>query len=148
MRTSKYILFWFAMMTLLFACTGKNGSREGGSENSGSSFSGGDRPPEITFGKLTHDFGTIIDGEKVLCHFEYENSGGSELVLQSVHATCGCTTPDWSREPLVPGEKGSMTIIFDATGRSGAQRKVITVDSNAENSPVKLTLTALVETKM
>ncbi len=75
------------------------------------------------FDTLIHDFGTIIEGEQVVCYFDYRNEGGEDLLISSVEATCGCTTPDWSREPLGPGEKGSLAIIFDASGRSGIQRK-------------------------
>ncbi len=98
--------------------------------------------PIMVFDTLIHDFGTIIEGERVVCYFDYRNGGGEDLLITSVEATCGCTTPDWSREPLKPGEKGSLEIIFDASGRSGAQRKVVTVNSNATNQLVRLTLRA------
>jgi hypothetical protein len=102
--------------------------------------------PIITFDNLEHDFGTIIEGEKVVCYFDYENTGSSELVLNAVEAACGCTTPDWSSEPLEPGKRLSLQIIFDTSGRSGIQRKQVTVKSNASNSIVKLTLKANIET--
>jgi hypothetical protein len=82
----------------------------------------------------------------VVCYFDYENTGSSELVINSVEASCGCTTPDWSSEPLQPGERKSLQIIFDATGRSGMQRKVVTVTSNASNGEVRITLMANIET--
>jgi hypothetical protein len=91
---------------------------------------------------LSHDFGTILEGERVVCYFDYENQGEESLVIQSVEASCGCTTPDWSSEPLAPGEKKSLQIVFDATGRSGAQLKLVTVISNASNPRVQLTLRA------
>lgn len=98
--------------------------------------------PVIKFDTLVYDFGTIIEGERVVCYFDYSNVGGADLLITAVEVTCGCTTPDWSREPLVPGGTGSMKIILDASGRSGAQRKLVTVRSNAGNSEIRLTIKA------
>jgi len=100
----------------------------------------------ILFDTLIHDFGTIIEGEQVVCYFDYWNKGDVDLLISSVEATCGCTTPDWSREPLRPGEQGSLEIIFDASGRSGIQRKLITVRSNANEQEIRLTIRANINT--
>jgi len=96
----------------------------------------------MIFDTLEHDFGTIIEGERVVCYFDYTNGGGTELVVTSVEATCGCTTPGWSSEPLNPGERESLELIFDASGRSGVQRKVVTIQSNASNQLIELTIKA------
>ncbi len=135
------ILCMFGILFLL-ACSGQNDSP--GSENNVLDENGQDSysQPIILFDTLSHDFGTIIEGEKVVCYFDYENNGTSDLVINSVEATCGCTTPDWSREPLKPGENAKLKIIFDATGRNGAQRKTVTVTSNASNAVIRLTMTA------
>lgn len=98
--------------------------------------------PVLTFDTLAHDFGTILEGEKVVCYFDYENTGGGALVIQSIETTCGCTTPDWSREPLQHGERNSLQIVFDATRRSGLQLKQVTVSSNADNPKVQLMIRA------
>ena len=98
----------------------------------------------MLFDTLEHDFGTIIEGERVVGYFDYQNGGGKDLLITSVEATCGCTTPNWSREPLEPGEKKTLEIIFDASGRSGEQRKLVTVKSNASNQVVQLTIRATV----
>jgi hypothetical protein len=133
-------------LPFLLACAGQNDRPEA---------MGPDRPdmtqsiegqPYISFDTLEYDFGTIIEGEKVVCYFDYENTGNADLVIRSVETTCGCTTPGWSTEPLEPGARKSMQIIFDATGRKGQQRKVVTVKTNASNSEVKITLKANIET--
>jgi hypothetical protein len=95
---------------------------------------------EITFDTLDHDFGTIIEGERVVCYFDYRNTGNTELLISSVEATCGCTIPDWNRNPLPSGGTGSLKIIFDSSGREGLQRKVVSVVSNASNRVVRLTI--------
>lgn len=101
--------------------------------------------PVLTFDTLAHDFGTILEGERVVCYFDYENSGGGSLVIQTIEASCGCTIPEWSREPLPAGERNTLQIIFDATRRSGLQLKQVTVHSNADNSKMQLTIRANVK---
>ena len=136
------ICLWVIGLSFLVACTGQNGSHESVNGVSDEIIQGADKQPVMLFDTLSHDFGTIIEGEMVVCYFEYKNSGTGDLVINSVEATCGCTTPDWSSEPLKPGEKKDLKIVFDATGRSGAQRKVVTVTSNASNSVTRLTILA------
>ncbi len=124
------------------SCGGQNGSQEQDSITTEDIAHIAINQSVMVFDTLIHDFGTIIEGERVVCYFDYRNEGGEDLLITSVEATCGCTTPDWSREPLKPGKKGSLEIIFDASGRSGVQRKVVTVMSNADNQVVHLTIRA------
>lgn len=88
--------------------------------------------PEITFETITHDFGTFPEENgKVSCVFEFTNTGKADLVLQKVRASCGCTTPEWTKEPVKPGEKGTVKATYNASGRPGAFSKTITVTTNA-----------------
>ena len=88
--------------------------------------------PEITFETITHDFGTFPEENgKVSCVFEFTNTGKADLVLQKVRASCGCTTPEWTKEPVKPGEKGPVKATYNASGRPGAFSKTITVTTNA-----------------
>jgi hypothetical protein len=100
--------------------------------------------PLMHFDTLVHDFGTIIEGESVVCYFDYSNRGGGDLVITGVEATCGCTVPSWSKEPLKPGARETLQLIFDASGRNGEQHKQVTVKSNASNEVVRLTIRARV----
>ena len=130
------------LVLVVLACGGQNGRQEPRSSvllNTGQDAQG---KPVMNFDTLVHDFGTIIEGERVVCYFDYGNGGGEDLLITTVEATCGCTTPNWSREPLGPGEKEILEIIFDASGRSGEQRKLVTVKSNASNQVVQLTIRA------
>jgi hypothetical protein len=124
------------------SCGGQNGSQAPGSSTSVDDAEESMIQPVIIFDTLAHNFGTIIEGERVVCYFEYWNGGGKKLLITSVEATCGCTTPNWKREPLGPGEKGTLEVIFDASGRSGLQRKIITVRSNATDQEVQLIIRA------
>lgn len=88
--------------------------------------------PEIYFETITHDFGTFPEENgKVTCTFEFKNTGKADLVLQKVKASCGCTTPDWTKEPVKPGETGIVKATYNASGRPGSFTKTITVTSNA-----------------
>ena len=147
----KHYIFGTILVTIVltvFSCGGQSGSQEKENGATAGNTQNSDGQPIMIFDTLVHDFGTIIEGEKVICYFDYRNGGDKELMITSVEATCGCTTPNWSHEPLGPGEKGSMEIIFDASGRSGTQIKVVTVTSNASNQVVRLTIRANVKSSV
>lgn len=95
--------------------------------------------PVITFAKMDHDFGKIKEeGGKVSTVFEFKNEGMAPLVLTNVKASCGCTTPTWTKTPVEPGETGTITVTYNPNGRPGVFHKSINVTCNAENSPVRL----------
>ncbi|MEY2963915.1 MAG: hypothetical protein RL754_1176 [Bacteroidota bacterium] len=87
---------------------------------------------EIKFEKNAHNFGQIEKGGDGTYEFKFKNEGTEPLVLSSVRASCGCTTPSWTREPIAPGAEGSIKVKYD-TNRMGAFNKTITVQSNASN---------------
>lgn len=98
--------------------------------------------PKIAFVKTEHDFGTFQETSgKVTYKFEFVNSGGSDLIVQNVTASCGCTAPDWSRQPIPPGAKGFVAATYNPAGRPGSFRKYITVYSNSNPANVRLTIT-------
>lgn len=87
---------------------------------------------EIKFKKLEYDFGTFQEEKgKVSYTFEFTNSGKSDLIVQDVKASCGCTTPDWTKSPVKPGKKGFVEATYNADGRPGAFSKTVTVTTNA-----------------
>ena len=68
----------------------------------------------IVFLKTTYDFGDIKEADGSVTHtFEFTNNGNSPLIVQDVKSSCGCTTPDWTREPVKPGEKGTITAEYN-----------------------------------
>lgn len=129
-------------IVLLLACSGQNGRDVSGSSSVSDSSQDASNQADISFDTLSHDFGTILEGEMVVCYFEYENSGTDDLLVSSVKAGCGCTTPNWDKEPLKPGEKSSLEVMFDARGRSGSQLKSVTVLSSSLTPSVSLTIKA------
>lgn len=88
--------------------------------------------PVITWDKLSHEFGDITQGEKIEYTFKFTNTGTAALVITNVEVTCGCTVPKgWPRDPIMPGEKGEITVAFNSAGKIGRQNKVVTVTSNS-----------------
>lgn len=98
--------------------------------------------PVMTFASEEHDFGLIVQGEKVAHTFTFTNTGGSELVISNVSATCGCTTPEWSKEPVRPGETGKIEVVFNSAGRSGMENKEVKILTNAQPNTVRLIVRA------
>ena len=99
---------------------------------------------KIVFESLTHDFSTINAGGDGNCVFQFKNEGTAPLILSNVQASCGCTTPSWTRDPVMPGVSGEIKVHYD-TNRIGTFSKTITVTSNAENSPVMLRISGEVK---
>lgn len=88
----------------------------------------------LTFEKPGYDFGKIKEGTKVHYDFKFKNTGKSPLIISNATATCGCTIPEPPKEPIQPGAEGVIKVVFDSTGKSGMQDKVITVTSNGNPS--------------
>lgn len=100
----------------------------------------------ITFEKDEHDFGKIIQGEQVSCIFKFENTGDAPLLISKVNKTCGCTITKFSSDPIDPGKKGQIEVIFDSSGKKGNQNKYLTVMSNTTPSKTTLKIKAVVAT--
>lgn len=99
----------------------------------------------IEFENSVYDFGTIKEGKVVEHIFKFKNIGNAPVILAQVSASCGCTTPDYSKEPILPGKEGEVKVSFDSKGQLGKQQKIVTVSSNAERSVTTVQLTGTVE---
>ncbi len=98
--------------------------------------------PVIKFDTTYHDFGTLIQGEQVSYTFKFENTGTSNLIINDAYSTCGCTVPDYSKEPLAPGEEGKIEVIFNSEGKRGLQYKTVTFNLNTKIKEKTLTIKA------
>jgi hypothetical protein len=103
--------------------------------------------PEIKFDTLFYDFGNIIEGEKVAVTFRFKNIGTSELLILDAFSTCGCTVPDFSKEPVLPGNDGKIEVVFDSSNRSGLQNKTVTLKTNTLLGETTLWIKANVKSK-
>ncbi len=96
---------------------------------------------KIKFERIRHDFGEIKEEEGVVATvFKFENTGTKPLLLKSVKATCGCTTPIWSRDSVSPGYYGFIKVEYNPLGRPGILRKEVHVETNGSPSSVKLAI--------
>jgi len=86
--------------------------------------------PAFKFVKESFDFGEITDGEKVSYDFKFTNIGKSPLIITNAIATCGCTVPEYPKEPVAPGAEGILRVVFDSSGKVGMQNKVVTITAN------------------
>jgi hypothetical protein len=93
--------------------------------------------PKIDFTKETHDYGTIKYGADGSCSFEFKNTGNAPLIISNAKGSCGCTVPEWPKEPIAPGAKATIKVKYD-TKRPGAINKSVTITSNAVNEPTKV----------
>ncbi|NBU91607.1 MAG: DUF1573 domain-containing protein [Flavobacteriia bacterium] len=96
-----------------------------------------EKGPKITFSKEVHDYGNIkYDGDPN-CSFEFTNTGDEPLIISNAKGSCGCTVPEWPKEPIAPGAKATIKVKYD-TKRSGPINKSVTISSNAINEPEKV----------
>lgn len=103
----------------------------------------------IEFESSTYDFGTIQEGEKVQYAYKFKNTGSEPLVISNAKGSCGCTVPNWPREPIAPGGTGEIMVEFDSKGKGkeGGQKqtKRVTVTANTDPANTFLTITGTVD---
>lgn len=95
---------------------------------------------EIKFDKLTHDFGTFSEEKGIVtCEFKFKNIGDAPLVINQAIATCGCTVPEYTQEPIMPGKSGFIKVTYNGKGRyPGHFKKAINIRTNAKTKAVRL----------
>ena len=99
--------------------------------------------PKLKFAATTYDFGNKPQGKPVSTEFEFTNTGSEPLVLETVTASCGCTTPEWTKEPVMPGKKGVIKVQYNMA-REGSFNKTITVTTkDAEKQILTITGNAI-----
>lgn len=101
----------------------------------------------IEWASSAHDFGKIKQGVPVTHEFKFTNKGTVPLIITNVAPSCGCTTPDWSREPVAPGKEGHIKATYNAAAQ-GVFNKSITVTANIENGFTVLTIKGEVTTQV
>ena len=94
---------------------------------------------DIKFEKTSHNFGTFQESEKVTCTFKFTNTGDNLLVIHQAIASCGCTVPQYPKEPIKPGETGEIVVTYNGAGKfPGHFRKSITIRTNAKKEIIRL----------
>lgn len=100
----------------------------------------------ITFDKMEHEFGKILQGEVVTYSFHFTNTGNAPLLITNVNTSCGCTVGDFPREPIKPGQDGFIKATYDSKGHHGFQSRALTVSANTNPSATTLRFKADVMT--
>lgn len=150
-------LFALATAGMMFSCNteAKRSTEEGSNtlsaevkttsqEQAAATVSSADAPV-MTFAENTYDFGTIQEGDIVKHTFAFTNTGKTPLIIQNATAQCGCTVPDWPREPVAPGAKGEIKVEFNSKGKAGINSKAVTITSNTANGSDQVVLKGIVE---
>lgn len=89
----------------------------------------------LDFKFTEHNFGELEEGPKAAVDFVFTNTGSKPLILTDVKASCGCTTPDWPKEPIAPGQSSKIKVEYNTQGRPGDFTKSITITSNESDQP-------------
>ena len=103
---------------------------------------GNDNPNQagFKFNEEEFNFGTIKQGESITHNFEFTNTGKEPLIISNASGSCGCTVPEWPKEPIAPGAKAMIKVTFNSAGKQGVQDKTVTLQSNAVQNPMVLHL--------
>ncbi|MBW8359468.1 MAG: DUF1573 domain-containing protein [Weeksellaceae bacterium] len=88
------------------------------------------------------DFKSVKKGEKVTHVYEVTNTGSNPLIISQVKPACGCTAPDYTKTPILPGQKGNITLQFDSSSFDGLQNKQAEIFANVEKAPITITFSA------
>ena len=88
--------------------------------------------PVMTFERVEHDFGELVEGDVVETIFKFKNTGKGALVITNARASCGCTIPEKPEHPIMPGESSEIKVKFNSRGKHGKQNKRITLTTNTE----------------
>ena len=103
--------------------------------------------PIMEFENREHNFGLIKEAAKVFYIFNFRNTGKSDLIISNAIGSCGCTIPEYPKQPIKVGETGKIKVSFNAAGKSGNQQKTVTITTNTAAGKELLTIRAIVKTK-
>ena len=99
-------------------------------------------PTKIVFDKMAHDFGDIDQNSEHKMVFTFTNTGDKPLILESVVGSCGCTVPEYPKEPILPGESNEIKVVYKPGKQKGMQNKLVTVIANTQPKDTRLNITA------
>lgn len=118
--------------------TGKKGNETGTASQSRAKTT-------ITYDHREHDFGKIKQGDQVECAFKVTNTGNEPLIIENAKGSCGCTVPEYPKDPIPPGESRDIKVKFNSAGKANANTKTVTITANTDPIESVLTIKAFVE---
>lgn len=141
----KNFLYSCAAFSLLLACNNTTKTEDTTSDTSSTHAVATTGKGKISFTQDTYEFGVVKEGQVVQHDFTFTNEGSEPVILAAVNASCGCTTPDYTKEPILPGKAGVIKVSFNSHGQVGTQEKIVTISSNAENHVTTVRIKGVVE---
>ncbi len=128
---------------------GKSGITPASTTNSTSGENEADptKYPVMTFEQTEYDFGTIKEGDIVDYTYKFKNTGSFPLIINKATATCGCTVPEWPKDPVPAGGEGVIKVKFNSKGKRNLQTKYVSINANTKPEVTKLKLTGNVVAK-
>jgi len=100
----------------------------------------------ISFSEVTFDFGNIKQNSTDNKHlFKFTNKGSNPLIISNAKGSCGCTVPQWPKEPIAPGGTGEIVVEYKPGKQKGNQRKTVTVTANTDPPDTRISISAIVE---
>ena len=86
----------------------------------------------MSFAETEFDFGKVVSGEKVSHTYKFTNTGKEPLIISNAKGSCGCTVPEWPREPIAVGGTGEVTVVFDSKNKKGPRNQKVTLTANTD----------------
>ena len=99
----------------------------------------------IKFTETSYSWGSVNEGDKMTHVFKFKNAGTNDLIISDAHGSCGCTVPEWPKEPIKPGKSGEIKVVFDSKGKPGEQQKTVTLTANTDPANTVLTIKGAVK---
>jgi len=87
---------------------------------------------KIEFKEMEYDFGEATEGDKVTYVYQFKNTGKKPLIITNAKGSCGCTVPKWPKDPIKPGKKGEIEVVFNTKNKKGKQTKIVTITANTD----------------
>ena len=139
MKNAFQLSIFICLLLVLISCKSNNSSKVTSKNELVSS-----GQAQIKFESDMHDFGEVIEGEKVSYSFKFTNTGKAPLVITGIASSCGCTVGEYTKDTIKPGGQGDVTVSFDSWKRTGFQQKSVTVNSNTNPAFQMLRFKAMV----
>lgn len=96
----------------------------------------------MDFVDTAHDFGTLHEGEVASYDFKFTNNGKAPLLIANAAGTCGCTVPNYPRDPIAPGQSAVINVKYNSQGKVGHQNKMVNIFTNSNKGTHQLNITA------
>ena len=103
--------------------------------------------PVMVFDNTEYDFGTVLEGDVVQYTFKFKNVGAMPLIISQATATCGCTVPEWPKDPIPAGKEGVISVKFNTTNRTNMQTKYVNITANTKPEVTRLKISGMVTPK-